>query len=531
MSERPLITEQEIRGRANGQSFDRGEDYFEGGYVENLVLRGEALTAKVMGSQYEPYLVEVHFSGNTIARTLCNCPYDWGGDCRHIVATLLAYRRDRESLAERPLLATLLADLDAEQLRAVILAVADGQPGLVGIVETAVAQLQAGAVGEETAVVPKPINVEAIQQAIRGQMAQFAPSRSRYYDDWYDSDDYPDYGESLDPFVEQAAACLEANDVAGALAILEVALTEWFAQVKKLDDYHEDVFADTASDCLEGVGEVLAEALLSHDLSSQDKEAWRKQLKKWNKQLEDSTSLDVALMALEQGWNYPPLLRVIENGEITEQGAWAGERPWLADDLALARLRVLARQQKWQAYLWLAEAEGQLGLYVNMLAQLGRTEEAVAEAKQYLTSANEVLSLLQLLYEKGEKTAVFDLAAHYMTQATAGPQEATLAQWVRETAVKQKQTQLANQAATFAFYCTRSLQDYLAAEQIAGESWPTQKLPLLAHLSQGNYAMDAAEIYIHEKMLPEAMAEVEKTHYAHGSLMNVIEAVKDAYPD
>ncbi|MCA9994512.1 MAG: SWIM zinc finger family protein, partial [Anaerolineales bacterium] len=118
MEERPLITEREVRGRAIGQSFERGEDYLEGGYVENLVLRGQVLTAEVVGSQYEPYLVEVHFSGNTIAKAICTCPYDRGGDCKHIVAVLLAYIRDRESLAERPLLATLLADLDAEHLRA-----------------------------------------------------------------------------------------------------------------------------------------------------------------------------------------------------------------------------------------------------------------------------------------------------------------------------------------------------------------------------------------------------------------------------
>ncbi|MCB9433879.1 MAG: SWIM zinc finger domain-containing protein [Ardenticatenaceae bacterium] len=532
MEERPLITEREVRGRAIGQSFERGEDYLEGGYVENLVLRGEVLTAEVVGSQYEPYLVEVHFSGNTIAQTICTCPYDRGGDCKHIVAVLLAYIRDRESLAERPLLATLLADLDAEQLREVILTVVGGQPGWVQAFETAVAQLQAGVgVGGETAVVPKNINTEAIQQAIRGQMAQYAPSRSRYYDEWYDSDDYPDYGEALDPFVEQAVACLDANDAAGALAVLEVALAEWFAQVNKLDDYHEDIFSDTASECLEGVGEVLAEALLSQDLSSQSKEAWQKRLRKWDDQVANSTSIKIALAALEQGWHYPPLLRVIEKGEITNQGAWEGESPWFADALAQARLRVLARQQKWQAYLWLAEAEGQIRLYANMLARLGRTEEAVAEAKQYLVLADEVLSLLQVLYEKGEKTAVFDLAAHHIARATASWQEVMLARWVRETAVKEKQTQLANQVAAFTFYCSCSLEDYLAAEQIGGESWPTQKTQLLAWLSQANYVSEAAEIYLHEKMLPEAMAEVAKSHYHHSSLINVIEAAKDAYPD
>lgn len=529
MEERPLITEQEVRGRAGLQPFARGQNYLAGGHVENLVLRGEVLTAEVSGTQYEPYLVEVAFHGNTIAGAMCTCPYDLGGDCKHIVAVLLTYIRDRESLAERPSLATLLADLDAEQLRTVILAVANTSV-LVGAVETAVSQLQAGAVAE-TAVVPKNINTEAIQQAVREQMGQYAPKRSRYYDEWYDSDDYPDYGEALTPFVEQAAACLEANDAAGALVVLEAALIEWFAQVKKLDDYHEELFSETASECLEGVGDLLAEALLSQDLSSQARQAWSKRLRKWDDQLDSTTSIGIALAALDQGWRYPPLLRVIEQGEITDQGAWEGERPWFADELALARLRVLARQQKWQAYLWLAEAEGQLGLYVKMLAQMGETEKAVAEAKQYLVLADEVLAVLQLLYARREKTAVFDLAAHHLANATAGGQELGLGRWVRETAVKEQQRPLANQAAAFTFHCLYLLEDYLAAKKISGESWPTQKVQLLTWLREAKYAQEAVEIYLHEKMLPEAMAEVEKSHYAHSSLINVIEAVKDTYAD
>ena len=40
-------------------------------------------------------------------------------------------------------------------------------------------------------------------------------------------------------------------------------------------------------------------------------------------------------------------------------GAWAGEAPAYADELAVARLNVLERRGRWQEYLYLAEAESQ----------------------------------------------------------------------------------------------------------------------------------------------------------------------------
>jgi len=32
----------------------------------------------------------------------CTCHYDWGGYCKHIVAVLLTFIRDRAEIADRP---------------------------------------------------------------------------------------------------------------------------------------------------------------------------------------------------------------------------------------------------------------------------------------------------------------------------------------------------------------------------------------------------------------------------------------------
>lgn len=65
----------------------------------------------------------------------------------------------------------------------------------------------------------------------------------------------------------------------------------------------------------------------------------------------------MSLEALRQGWDYPPLQLVLQ-GNISKRGAWEGEAPDYADDFALIRLQILARQKRHKEYLYLAEAEG-----------------------------------------------------------------------------------------------------------------------------------------------------------------------------
>jgi uncharacterized Zn finger protein len=87
----PPLSEAQIRQHASAESFARGVDYERRGAVGALVLRGDLLQAEVEGSEYEPYRVTVSLDAGGVRAADCSCPYDWGGWCKHIVATLLAY--------------------------------------------------------------------------------------------------------------------------------------------------------------------------------------------------------------------------------------------------------------------------------------------------------------------------------------------------------------------------------------------------------------------------------------------------------
>jgi hypothetical protein len=129
------LTEAQIRQQASAESFARGAEYEQRGAVGTLILRGEQLHAEVEGSEYEPYRVTVSFDRAGVRTASCTCPYDWGGWCKHIVATLLAFAAQPGDVERRLPLAELLAGLNRDQLVAVLLHLAEDEPALVDAIE------------------------------------------------------------------------------------------------------------------------------------------------------------------------------------------------------------------------------------------------------------------------------------------------------------------------------------------------------------------------------------------------------------
>lgn len=113
-------TREEIRGLCTEQSFRRGVNYHDEGRVTGLDVDGNSVRATVRGSRVYEVSVELDGLG-----THCTCPYDYAGDCKHVVATLLAVReRVRDDASggdtdpEATDVATLVDETPAEELRA-----------------------------------------------------------------------------------------------------------------------------------------------------------------------------------------------------------------------------------------------------------------------------------------------------------------------------------------------------------------------------------------------------------------------------
>ena len=132
----PKITEDQIRDRCTKQVFSRGEGYFYDEAIENPVFHDGTLSANCQGSEYTPYNVSVELTPTGIADAECSCPYDWGGDCKHIVALLLTYVHEPDEIRSIEPILTAIAEKPRTTLLSIISELLKREPNLATIVET-----------------------------------------------------------------------------------------------------------------------------------------------------------------------------------------------------------------------------------------------------------------------------------------------------------------------------------------------------------------------------------------------------------
>ena len=502
----PRLTEKTIRQYSSAQSFQRGSDYYQEGAVTSLVRRGTVLQAEVEGSEVLPYIVCCTFDSDSDEdlTATCTCPYDWGGWCKHIVATCLACIHQPEMIEERPPLDSQLASLNRDQLQLLLLKLAEQAPSLVGTIEREMTSLGFTS-PEPITKVPTPASLQQIEidpKAIHRQIRSII--RSQTSESYWEVEAVV---RKLGGILEPAWMLIKAEDGRHALTLLRAITEGCIAEWKHLDDDDAQgslFFSDLTA--------ALAEALLCADLNYQEREWWANQLKSWRKKLGDyviDDSFEMAVAAAVQGWDYPPLVRVLQ-GTITDKGAWDDEAPDYADELTLARLNVLKCRGRWQEYLYLAQAVGQLELYNIMLVHLGRIQEAMDYGLNYVSTPMEALAIAQALYEHGESEQSIQIAEHGLT---LGGSKADLVKWLRDQAVAMGKKELALTAAERAFSEELSLENYLQVAQIAGEQWPERRAVQLDYLrhTKSLYKDGQVEVFLHEGLIDDAIAVVESS--------------------
>ena len=132
----PDITEDQIQDRCTKPVFSRGESYFHEGAIENPIFHDDTLSANCQGSEYTPYSVSVKLTPTGIADAECSCPYDWDGDCKHIVALLLTYVHEPDEIHSIEPILTAIDEKPRDTLLSIISELLKHAPTLVSIVET-----------------------------------------------------------------------------------------------------------------------------------------------------------------------------------------------------------------------------------------------------------------------------------------------------------------------------------------------------------------------------------------------------------
>ena len=144
------ITEDEIRSAFGEKTFSRGQTYFENGYVERGVKKGDNLIGTVLGSAPHPYKVKMQMKDNIYSR--CTCPV--GEMCKHGAALLLQWINKKDLFVDCDCILVSLREKSKEELIKIISSMLENDPALALRL----------AFSEE--VTQKRVNIEAISRKL-----------------------------------------------------------------------------------------------------------------------------------------------------------------------------------------------------------------------------------------------------------------------------------------------------------------------------------------------------------------------------
>jgi uncharacterized Zn finger protein len=521
------LSEAVIRQNANTKCLQRGEICYRDGSVLSVTQREEEIQAEVQGSEEQPYRVTIIPSEGRKITALCNCPYVYDGWCKHIVATTLTCIRSPEIIEQRPSLPQLLERLDHSQTQRLVQELVTEHPELIDEIDGYVNAILTSPAIETSSPKSTPfkqiaIDCKKIKATVRQTFRDAVNSWESGYD--YASETV---NENILSMIGDAVENCDFDDAKTALAILdaitEACVSDW--------DYVADYGMDN-DEIAPALNEVWCEAILSGELTTRERSEIKKNLKTW--QSEWNADFSLALEALEQGWDYPPLLEVL-SGNVSHRAIWENrEIPDYADDLALIRLKILERQEREQEYLYLAQSEQQTKQYLTMLGRLGRVEEAVATAKRQMSTMEEAFALAQTLQQKQALSQALKIAQQGLN--LPGKCQYKLGIWTSELAEHLGNIDVAITARKHAFQAEPTFSDYLIIEELAGNNWEQIKLDLQQSLRQLNSVLGVTEervkIFLHEGLVADAINCVsELRSYDAELIYRVMDAAVSVNPD
>ncbi len=516
----PALNEATIRRNATAESLAKGEAYYRRGSVVDLIQRDHVIQAFVEGSVAKPYQVTLGFDSGGLTSAHCSCPYSFEGWCKHIVATLLTCLHQPETIEECPTLEQLLNGLNLQQIQGLVQALVAKQPELIEAIDRYVRLITTPSARPH----PNP--------PMRRTPVDPVPFRQEVLQILQNAIDYFEYGGEEEPVtdnllevIQKAQEFTEQGDGSSALVILASVTDACIANWEDVEDYGVE-----NHEVVDALNKALTEAILSTDLTPEETANLESNVEGWQ-DLWEGADFAMSLEALRQGWDYVPLQQVLQ-GTMTELGAWDREAPNYADDLALIRLKILDRQERYQEYLYLAEAEGQTQLYLTMLGRLGRIEEALQAAQTHMTTMEDAFALTQVLRQQGAVEQALQIAQTGLTLPGNGYYN--LAIWTSDLAEGIGDCQAALSARIVAFKARPSLEDYQKAEDLAGEQWLSLKDDLLNFLRTSQiWGIEQAkvDIFLQEGCINDAIAVVTDLHSYHSALIGrVMDAALSHHP-
>jgi uncharacterized Zn finger protein len=534
------LSETDLRYHTTDKSFKRGEDYYRRGAVTDLCQRGNCICGEVSGTEDAPYQIIIQFDAGGLTEANCNCPYDYEGWCKHIVAVALTAIRKPKTIHQRMSLNELLNQLNHAQTQTLVQELVAREPELLNQIDRFVSKISSPIVQQVYTTEPRPKRQTSVDsQPYRYQAKQMMRDCLQHWEEGWEENpidtDLPDILEQVQAFIDRG----EGNDALVILAaITEVCVEDW----------------DEVSDCgeeshslIEQLDPMWAAAVLTAELSSVEAIDLQVNLEEWQDRL--SGEFEIAAEALRQGWDNPELLAILqgENADLWEDG-----RPEYADKLTRIRLEILNLQERYPEYLNLARAEDLIEEYLVMLAQMGQIAEVMA-ASVGIRDAGQALTIAKVLREQDALTEALSIAKagldlpDRIARSQAEDKFFTihqsplldrhryeLADWTSELAQGLDDPATALTARIMAFKLRPSMRSYQQIETLAGDDWQSLQPDLLQHLrtmDSWSHAEAKVQIFLREGLVDDAISTVTDSYTRANLIQVVMDAAIDYKPE
>ena len=507
------LTEEIIRSRASDQSYQKGREDDRSGAIYNPSRQstggGITLTAQCEGSTAPSYRLRVELDAGGVRSASCTCPYDWGGDCKHIVALLLMYLHKPDEFSEQKSVMDLLAALEKDSLMALVTHLVERNPDLYDEIEMAIPMVNVGESKSSPAKGQRQTQVS--EQTYRKQVRRIL-KQSRYDGSYYDDWNEPAYIDDLKDVLDTAKKFLEAGDAEGALIILRVLLEE------TLEDYDGEMDYDGGvAGFIQDLGMPLAEAVLSLEMDAKSRKALQVSIEEILDDLDETieeSELQVIRAALDYGWDELP--------DPESQWQEYDEEDWmLFDELQQARLNVLKRQGRKDEFLRLAQ-KADPHRYALELLQLGQVNEAI-KASQELRYDSEMLSIAQKLREVGRLDDAIALAERGLDLKGNAVHE--LATWLAPLEESQGRKEMALLAYRAAYDSHPTIELYRHIKKLSGSNWENLRPAILKKAREMHYSDILVDIHLEEGEWDAAIKIAEQDSFSFHLLEKVADAL------
>ncbi|MCI0391344.1 MAG: SWIM zinc finger family protein [Acidobacteria bacterium] len=514
------LTDAIIRAGANEKSFARGQELYRSGAISDAAIQGNVLTGHCEGMQSPFYKVRAELDAGGVRVASCNCEYDFGGYCKHIVALLLTYAHEPKQFVVREDMAKRLATLSREQLMGLLMELLNDVPDLSDWLEAALPEPAASR--PRKAAAPKrkkKINTEVYRSRVRGIMHSLDHMRM--------SEAYWHVGGLTDELrdVEKTAMeFLDAGDAETAFRVLMTLLEESHDGFEYIDDSNGEL-----GGYLDGLGKTLAEVVLSLDLDEDQSEDILSDIDEIHSKLSNYgvDGLEVAIAAAQYGWGELPREAQEQRVEEDDEDKWRRPKS-LSQILTNAKLNVLERQGRTDEYLALCLKSGEHLRYALKLVSLKRAPEAVKYALEHLAKADDALKLAQALRESRHHDKSLKIGERGLK---LGGSKASLGEWLGPIEEAQGRTAQALEAWQAAFHDSPSLSTWKTIKRLAGSRWKRLKPELVASLEKGYNHQALAEVLIDEQEWDAAINVADKRTHDYRLVATVADALIEHRPE